>query len=633
MIPQGFVDSLTERVDLVDLVGQYVPLKKAGANFVGRCPFHQEKSPSFSVSPAKQFYHCFGCGAHGDAVRFLMEHLGLGFPQAVEMLAGRLGLEVPQERPDGRPSLTADERQAVRDRSLRLHDRLLAAARFYHRRLKGSPAVDYLKRRGITGETALKFRLGYSPEGWNGLQACFPDYNHEELVASGLVIVPENAQADEGDNSAADPSTRRRYDRFRGRLMFPILGLQGEVLGFGARTLGDEQPKYLNSPETEVFTKGAGVYGLYEAKQAIRAADEVWVVEGYMDVIALAQAGFGHVVATLGTATTEDQARLLLRQSQRLAFMFDGDKAGRKAAIKAMDQTLPLVKDGVLLRFVFLPEGEDPDSLVRQQEPDALRECVNQAQSLSEFLRQVAIEGADLRLAEGRARATLQYQKLIGRMPPSVLRAQIIRQAAADVLLEPDELEPVAPPTPSRTAAADSRQARPRQSDGPDGYFEPPQREQSGYSTQRRRPGPSGGRASVAGRAPTLEQRLLRVAARRPDLASRLSPLAKGQLSVGAAAALALLLQPSADWPAEPRTADLVERLLAQARMPNPVLDQTLQHGAASELEADWQAMEARLELRALEAEARRLADQPISTSSLAALQAVQAQIAERRGR
>lgn len=624
MIPQGFVESLTERVDLVDLIGQYVPLKKSGSSFVGRCPFHQEKSPSFNVSPTKQFYHCFGCGAHGDAVRFLMEHLGLSFPQAVEMLAGRLGLEVPQERPDGRPSLTADERQAVRDRSLRLHDRLLAAARFYHRRLKDSPAVEYLKGRGITGETALRFRLGYAPEGWNGLQACFPDYHHEELVAAGLVIAPD---AQEEGSAAAEPRpSQRRYDRFRGRLMFPILGLQGEVLGFGARTLTQEQPKYLNSPETEVFSKGAGVYGLYEARQAIRAADEVWVVEGYMDVIALAQAGFGHVVATLGTATTEDQARLLLRQSQRLAFMFDGDAAGRKAALKAMEQTLPLVKDGVLVRFVFLPDGEDPDSLVRQQGPEALRDCVSRAQSLSEFLRQTALEGADLRLAEGRARATLTYQRLIGRMPPSVLRAQIIRQAASDVLLEPDELEPVAQSTApagrGATGSTGAQRSRGGRSEETGGYAPS---DSARSSTSRK--APSGGRASVAGRAPTLEQRLLRLAARRPDLAEGLSPLARGQLSVGAAAALRLLVQASAEWPEEPRIADLVERLLAQARMPNPVLDQT----PKAELEAEWAAMEGRLELRALEAEARRLADQPISATSLAALQAIQARIAERR--
>jgi len=327
MIPQAFIDSLLQRVDVVEVVGAYVQLKKTGANYSGLCPFHTEKSPSFSVSPSKQFYHCFGCGAHGTAIGFVMEHLGISFPQAVEDLAGRVGLTVPQEQRDGR---SEQDRAESRDQRARLLAQLSEAASFYKRRLRESPeAIAYLKRRGLTGEVAAQFMLGYSPAGWQSLQGVFADYAKPDLVDAGLVI-----QSSEG-------GLTKRYDRFRDRLMFPIRDERGEVIGFGARTLGQDEPKYLNSPETPVFSKGHHLYGLFEAKQAIRAAQACWVVEGYMDVISLTQAGVEGAVAPLGTALTESQIQLLWKllpppgsqpPAEAPVLCFDGDAAGQRAA-------------------------------------------------------------------------------------------------------------------------------------------------------------------------------------------------------------------------------------------------------------------------------------------------------------
>jgi DNA primase len=415
MIPQAFIDSLLQRVDVVDVVGAYVQLKKAGANYSGLCPFHTEKSPSFSVSPAKQFYHCFGCGAHGTAIGFLMEHLGLSFPQAVEDLAGRVGLEVPQEREDGR---SEQHRAESRDQRARLISKLAEAAQFYKRRLKESTeAIEYLKRRGLTGEIAAQFQLGYSPAGWQPLQGVFADYGQQDLVDAGLII--------HGD----EDRRAKRYDRFRDRLMFPIRDERGEVIGFGARTLGSDEPKYLNSPETPVFSKGHNLYGLFEAKQAIRAAQTCWVVEGYMDVVALHQHGIGHVVATLGTATTSDHLRLLMRRSSRLVFMFDGDAAGRRAAAKALEVSLPALQERVSLQFAFLPPEHDPDSYVRAHGADALRDFVRAASTLSGFLLERAAAGQNLQLPEGRAAATVEAKRLLALMPDGELRRQIAQEA------------------------------------------------------------------------------------------------------------------------------------------------------------------------------------------------------------
>jgi DNA primase len=412
MIPQQFIDDLLRRVDVVEVVGQYVQLKRAGANYSGLCPFHTEKSPSFSVSPSKQFYHCFGCGAHGSALGFLIEHLGLPFPQAVEDLARRVGLEVPQEVNPIDPAIKKKET----DYRARLRDLLLEAAKFYQRRLKDSPqAIDYLKNRGVSGEIAARYHLGYAPSGWQPLQSVYGDYNMKDLVDAGLVI--------EGDAG-------KRYDRFRDRIMFPILSNRGEVLGFGARTLGSDEPKYLNSPETPVFSKGYELYGVFEARPLIRESGQVWVVEGYMDVVALAQHGLGHAVATLGTATTPAHLQQLLRLSDHVVFMFDGDKAGRRAAARALETALAFASEKNRIDFVFLPEEHDPDSFVRENGADALREWVAKAKPLSAFLLDVASDGQQLEFAEGRAASIAEAKRLLALMPPNALRAQIAREAA-----------------------------------------------------------------------------------------------------------------------------------------------------------------------------------------------------------
>ncbi|MBU3725411.1 MAG: DNA primase [Burkholderiaceae bacterium] len=412
MIPQQFIDELLRRVDVVDVVGQYVQLKRAGANYSGLCPFHTEKSPSFTVSSAKQFYHCFGCGAHGTALGFLIEHLGLPFPQAVEDLARRVGLEVPQQAPVVDP----ETRKKETDLRARLKDCLLEAAKFYQRRLKDSPhAVEYLKGRGLSGEIAARYHLGYAPQGWQPLQSVFPEYQSKDLVDAGLVI--------EGEMD-------KRYDRFRDRIMFPILSGRGEVLGFGARTLGSDEPKYLNSPETPVFSKGYELYGVFEARPLIREARQVWVVEGYMDVVALAQHGLGHAVATLGTATTPQHLQQLLRLSDHVVFMFDGDAAGQRAAARALETAVPFASEKNRIDFVFLPQEHDPDSFVRERGPQALRDWVAQAKPLSAWLLDVACAGQQLEFAEGRAAAVAETQRLLKSMPAGPLRSQILREAA-----------------------------------------------------------------------------------------------------------------------------------------------------------------------------------------------------------
>ncbi len=443
MIPSSFIDDLLQRVDVADVVGHYVSLKKAGVNYSGLCPFHTEKSPSFTVSPTKQFYHCFGCGAHGTALGFLMDHLGLSFPQAVEELANRVGLEVPQEARGENPEADQNARQAKSDLKTRLHARLLEAARYYQRRLKDSPqAIDYLKGRGISGETAKRFHIGYAPQGWQGLQAVFADYDSAELEQAGLVIT---GQSEDNPDSVKEA---KRYDRFRNRIMFPILSGRGDVIGFGARAMGDELPKYLNSPETPVFSKGSGLYGLYEARAAIRDTGEVWVVEGYMDVVMLAQHGLGQAVATLGTATTEEHLRLLSRQSSRLVFMFDGDTAGLKAAARALETSLAFANEKFQIRFAFLPQDHDPDSLVRDQGRQALEEAVRSSLVLSEFLLHHAAQNQDLRLAEGRAAAASELRRLLALMPSSELRRQILLLAAQRLQVDPESLRAV----PTRSA-------------------------------------------------------------------------------------------------------------------------------------------------------------------------------------
>ena len=420
MIPRAFIQDLLSRVDIVDVVDRHVKLKRAGANFVACCPFHSEKTPSFTVSPSKQFYHCFGCGAHGTAVGFLMEYNGLGYVDAIKELAQSLGMTVPDVRPD--PVL-----QRKAEVSEDLHGVLLKAAQYYRAQLKEAPhAIQYLKRRGLSGEVAKRFGIGYAPEGWQNLEGVFPDYSAKALAAAGLVKVNEDS---------------RRYDIFRNRIMFPIVDVRGNVIGFGGRVLGDGEPKYLNTPETPIFEKGRELYGLYQARGAIRRAGRVLVVEGYMDVVALAQHGVEYAVATLGTATTALHVQKLLRQADEVVFCFDGDDAGRRAAWRALEQSLAHVGDGKQARFLFLPQGEDPDSYVRKAGKDAFEALVAGALPLSRFMLDELARRVDLSAAEGRAGFIHQAKPLLKQIAGIALRLQIVREAAALARMAPEEVE------------------------------------------------------------------------------------------------------------------------------------------------------------------------------------------------
>ncbi len=405
MIPDDFIQNLLSRIDIVDVVEPCVPLRKAGANYVACCPFHQEKTPSFTVSQSKQFYHCFGCGAHGTAIGFLMEYSGQSFVEAVEDLAGRVGLAVPQVANRAKP-----EENAGPD----LREVLLTAARFYKSCLKESPlAIAYLQGRGLTGEIAARFGIGYAPAGWQALAQAFPDYGAAAIEAAGLVIV--------GDQG-------KRYDRFRDRIMFPILDQRGEVSGFGGRVLDQGEPKYLNSPETALFSKGRELYGLTQARKPIREAGRILVVEGYMDVVALAQFGVGYAVATLGTATTPMHAQKLFRQADQIVFCFDGDNAGRKAAWRALENTLPSLVDGKNVAFLFLPEGEDPDTFVRAQGAEAFEQLLaRQGLPLSDYLLQELVARYPTTSAEGRAALLKAAEPFLGQIGAPVL-AGILRK-------------------------------------------------------------------------------------------------------------------------------------------------------------------------------------------------------------
>jgi DNA primase len=370
MIPESFIQELLNRVDVVEVIDKVVPLKKAGANYSACCPFHNEKSPSFTVSPTKQFYHCFGCGAHGSALSFLMEYNGLSFIEAINDLARQVGMIVPQEKRD--PNQPEAPSKAV---MLSLQETLHQAAAFYKAELKKSPhAIEYLKGRGLSGQVAAKFQVGYAPAGWQNLQAVFPGYEAEALEIAGLVV--QNEQG-------------RRYDRFRDRIMFPIHNQKGEVIGFGGRVINPEDtPKYYNSPETPLFQKGHELYGLFMARRAIRDAGRVLVVEGYMDVVALAQYGIEYAVAALGTATTPFHIAKLMRQTDEIVFSFDGDKAGRTAAWRAVMNALSAIKDGLKLRFLFLPAEHDPDSFVREFGKEAFEAEMDKAMPLSQYIIQ-----------------------------------------------------------------------------------------------------------------------------------------------------------------------------------------------------------------------------------------------------
>ena len=417
MIPQSFLQDLLNRVDIVEVVGRYVQLKKGGANYLGLCPFHNEKSPSFTVSPTKQFFHCFGCGANGSAIGFMMEFSGMSFIEAVKDLAQSVGMTVPEQE----DRLPPAQRAALQAKSLALSEVMSRACDYYRQQLRAAPnAINYLKRRGLTGEIAAKFWMGYAPDAWDSLRQIFPDYEDPVLVEAGMVI----------DKSNDEDGTRKRYDRFRDRVMFPIRNAKGQVIGFGGRVLDQGEPKYLNSPETPLFQKGNELYGLFEARQAIREKGHVLVTEGYMDVVALAQFGVAQVVATLGTACTGVHVQKLLRHTDQVVFSFDGDAAGRRAARRALEASLPHATDSRTLKFLFLPIEHDPDSYIRAHGTEAFEQLIREATPLSQFLMAIVTEEQDLLTAEGRARAQFDAKPLLQAMPASALRLQVLRQLA-----------------------------------------------------------------------------------------------------------------------------------------------------------------------------------------------------------
>ena len=451
MIPQEFIQSLLARVDIVDVVDRYVKLKKAGANYSACCPFHNEKTPSFTVSPTKQFYHCFGCGAHGNAIGFLMEYSGLAYPEAIRALAETVGMPVPETRSRGdRPA--AAEAQG-------LGARMMDALAYYRAELKKSkPAIEYLKGRGLSGEVAARYGLGFAPDGWQNLEAVFDDYAAATMKDTGLVI-----DSDPGEEHPERKS--RRYDRFRNRVMFPILDARGNVIGFGGRVIGEGEPKYLNSPETPLFEKGRELYGLYQARRAIRDANQVIVVEGYMDVVALAQHGVENAVATLGTATTPFHVGKLLKLADNVVFCFDGDSAGRKAAWRALEVALPVLADGKLVSFLFLPPEDDPDTFVRREGKGAFLAAVAGAKPLSQFLFAELAAHVDMATEEGRARFLAQAKPLVAEIEAPALGAMLRKRLAELARLGPEEIDRLipskAPESRPRTAPSRATRAAP----------------------------------------------------------------------------------------------------------------------------------------------------------------------------
>ncbi|NLY65378.1 MAG: DNA primase [Alcaligenaceae bacterium] len=517
MIPESFVQDLLNRVDIVDVVGKYVQLRKGGANLLGLCPFHNEKSPSFTVSPTKQFYHCFGCGAHGSAISFLIEHTGASFPEAVRSLAGSVGLIVPEEPRTPFQQTKARQKQAETVQ----HQQVLEKAHaLYLSLLRKSPqAIQYLKQRGLSGHTAKHFGLGWSGTNRQGLQEVFSNYEDPLLVESGLVIESEDG---------------RRYDRFRERIMFPIFNGKGKLIGFGGRIIGKGEPKYLNSPETPVFSKGQELYGLWENRQGIRSEGFVLVVEGYMDVVGLAQHGMCNAVATLGTATTAQHVQKLIRASDRVVFSFDGDNAGKKAAWRALQACLPLLRDDISMRFLFLPAEHDPDSYIQEFGVDGFRERVKESIALSSFMLQTLAERHPLNEAEGRAACLHEARPLITQIPESGIRTQIEHDFARQVALTPEELsKDLAVYQEEQAARANAVQHFPSAQPVSMPSYQPdmPDDEdvfniKSGYAgNQFARPRTSAGRGGRAsGKAVTpLAKRLLRLLATHPVLVEQIA--------------------------------------------------------------------------------------------------------------
>ncbi len=455
-IPSSFLQDLLNRIDIIEVVARHVQLKKRGANFLGLCPFHDEKSPSFTVSAHKQFYHCFGCGAHGTVISFLMEHAGLSFLEAVNELAQSIGLSVPREASNSADSHEVNRgARANTELTNKLVDVLQQACEYYRKQLRETEsAITYLKKRGLTGEIAARFGLGYAPSGWQNLQAAFADYREPALIQAGLVIPSDKMEG----------SSQRHYDRFRERIMFPIRNVRGQVIGFGGRVFEGGEPKYLNSPETPLFNKGSELYGLFEARAAIREKGYALVVEGYMDVVALAQLGFPNTVATLGTACTPYHVRILLRHTDTLIFSFDGDAAGQRAARRALENCLPYAADNRVIRFLFLPAEHDPDSYIREHGAQAFAEQAEAALPLSQLLLKEILSNKALDQPEGRAKALFDAQPLLQALPDNALRAQILQMLSARLNLPVLEVATLCKLESSRprVRAASARSERPR---------------------------------------------------------------------------------------------------------------------------------------------------------------------------
>lgn len=467
MIPQSFIDDLLDRIDIVDTVDSRVKLRKTGKNYSACCPFHDEKTPSFTVSPDKQFYYCFGCGASGNALGFVMDYERLSFPEAIESLARTAGLEIPRE--------VQSEAQVKREQERKsIYSLLGKADDFYQQQLRHHPskhmAVTYLKGRGLDGKTAKDYGVGFAPPGWDNLLKTLAQNDEDKhlLIEGGMLIHHEQ------DN--------KLYDRFRHRIMFPIRDTRGRVIGFGGRVLGDDKPKYLNSPETPVFHKGQELYGLYEARLAYRELPRLLVVEGYMDVVSLAQFGIRYGVATLGTACGEDHLDKAFKYTSEVVFCFDGDKAGRTAAHRALEASLTTMIDGRTVKFLFLPDGEDPDTLVRQIGPEKFERMIDMAVPLEDFLFDAVAEGLNIRTMEGRATFSKRAAPLLEKLPKSVFRELMFENLATRTGLSRSILqdlvsEPVSfaiPTTTTKPAAQTARAATTKAMDStpPDHHFE-----------------------------------------------------------------------------------------------------------------------------------------------------------------
>jgi len=490
LIPQSFIDELLDRVDLVEVVDQRVKLKRSGKNYSACCPFHEEKTPSFTVSPDKQFYYCFGCGASGNAVGFLMDYERLGFPEAVEQLSHLQGLEVPREEQSPAQQQKAQERKSI-------YSLLAQADQYYRQQLRQHPkrqqAVAYLKNRGLDGHIARDYGLGFAPPGWDNLLRALGSAETERrlLIEGGMLI--------------DQPERNKRYDRFRHRIMFPIRDLRGRVVGFGGRVLGDDKPKYLNSPETPVFHNGRELYGLYEARQAYRDLPRLLVVEGYMDVVALAQFGLRYGVATLGTACGPEHLELAFKHSREVVFCFDGDQAGRRAAERALAAALPVMADGRQVKFLFLPEGEDPDTLVRQVGAEKFTHMVDMAVPLEDFLFDTLSSDLNPRSLEGRALLSKRAAPLLDQLPRGVFRELMFDRLAQRTGLNRDTLmelvhEPLVIKAEPEAKPGIPDQGFPEERPPPSDYQEPPPAYPDGPPPQAGEPPPEAEAASLPGK-------------------------------------------------------------------------------------------------------------------------------------